>query len=265
MTVTYFDPYVSLFTEPDQPYSFSTEQLEGKKADLGMHYSPLFMQQPIDRANQMFPSRDFQIVDTLRVDQISWVVSPWDTGSKTGVMNDPSCNVPIAAMADGSFLVLDCYEIKLGMDLLPSVVVERQRMQTRTYKTTPLLVIEDAGSGIGLTQFLERAGIAVAKALPVKSKPIRAMSVQPYTAARSVFLLKGTWNDQFINDMANFPASPRDHSVDAFVHGMRALTATGTAGEFRKPNFHFQPGRKRYLPQSDEEVIREIMGKNYRG
>lgn len=43
MTVTYFDPYVSLFTEPDQPYSFSTEQLEGKKADLGMHYSPLFM------------------------------------------------------------------------------------------------------------------------------------------------------------------------------------------------------------------------------
>jgi predicted phage terminase large subunit-like protein len=126
------------------------------------------------------------------------------------------------------------------MDTLPQIVIERLRVQSRTYRMMPLCVIEDAGSGIGLIQFLERQRIPVAKALPVKSKAVRAMSVQPYTAARSVFLLKGPWNEQFITDMANFPASPRDHSVDAFVHGMRALVVTDPTREFRKPNFQFQ-------------------------
>lgn len=69
----------------------------------------------------------------------------------------------------------------------------------------------------------------------VKSKIIRAESVTPFTRARSVRLLKGEWNEQFITDMANFPVSPRDHGPDAFVHGMR--TFTGTGSDFLKPSF----------------------------
>jgi predicted phage terminase large subunit-like protein len=246
--ITYFDAYPSLFTVPGQPWSFSAEQFEGKRADLGMHFSPLYQQNPLDRAHQMFPPGDFQIIETLNINQVILIVSPWDTGSKTEAANDESCNVPIAAMADGSFLVLDCFSGKFGMDTLPQIVVERLRVQARTFRNVPLCVIEDAGSGIGLIQFLERQGLPVAKAVPVKSKPIRAMSVQPYTAARSVFLLKGEWNEQFITDMANFPVSSRDHSVDAFVHGMRALTATGSANDFRKPNFRFQSGNTDKTP-----------------
>lgn len=221
--ITYFDPYPSLFTIPGQPWSFSAEQFEGKRADLGMHFSPLYQQNPLDRAHQMFPPGDLQIIDTLNLGQIMCVTSAWDTGSKTEKANDESDNCVIAAMADGSFLVLDNFEGKFGMDVLPQIVIERLRVQTRTFRAMPLPVIEDAGSGIGLIQYLERQRIPVHKALPVKSKTIRAMSVQPYTAARSVFLLKGPWNEQFITDMANFPVSPRDHSVDAFVHGMRAF------------------------------------------
>jgi predicted phage terminase large subunit-like protein len=239
----FFPPYRQLATIPNQPYSFSREQLESKKADLGpVSWAALYMQNPVASDNQMFPPQDFQIIDTLNVGQIMCVISAWDTGSKTEKANDESDNCVIAAMADGSFLVLDNFEGEYGMDTLPQIVIERLRVQSRTYRALPLPVIEDAGSGIGLIQYLERQGIPVGKALPVKSKTIRAMSVQPYTAARSVFLLKGPWNEQFITDMANFPVSPRDHSVDAFVHGMRALTATGTANDFRKPTFRFQPG-----------------------
>ena len=239
--ITYFDPYPSLFTIPDQQWSFSAEQFEGKRADLGMHFSPLYQQNPLDRDHQLFPPRDFQVIDVLNIDQIMFVVSAWDTGSKTGAMNDPSANVVVASMADGSYLVTDCYEVKLGMDLLPAVVVERHRMQSSLYRNVPLIVIEDAGSGIGLIQFLERQNVPVGRAKAVKSKPIRAMSVQPYTAARSVFLLKGAWNEQFITDMANFPVSPRDHSVDAFVHAMRAMTTTGEDFKAPKMKLH-QPG-----------------------
>jgi predicted phage terminase large subunit-like protein len=254
----FFPPYRQLATIPEQPYSFSREQLESKKADLGpVSWAALYMQNPVAADNQMFPPRDFQVLDTLNVDQIMFVVSAWDTGSKTGAMNDPSCNVVVAVMADGSYLVTDCYEVKLGMDLLPAVVVERHRMQSQMFKNVPLIVIEDAGSGIGLIQFLERQNVPVGRAKAVKSKPIRAMSIQPYTAARSVFVLKGSWNDQFIADLANFPVSPRDHSVDAFVHAMRAMTTTGE--DFEKPKFKLTGGRY-FKPQSDEEVVAEIMG-----
>ena len=63
-------------------------------------------------------------------------------------------------------------------------------------------MIEDAGSGIGLIQFLERKGIPVGKAVPVKSKPIRAMSVPaPIQRLALCSLLNGPWNERFITGL----------------------------------------------------------------
>jgi len=50
-----------------------------------------------------------------------------------------------------------------------------------------------------------------------------------------VSLLKADWNADFISCMANFPASNDDHSVDAFVHGLKAFVSSGS--DFLKPTF----------------------------
>lgn len=129
-TTEYLKPYKSLATIPKQPYSFSAKALAGKKADVGpISWSALYMGQPVAADAQMFPPQDWEIVSQLDLDAIQMIVSPWDTASKIAATNDPSCNVPIARMSDGSFLVLDCAEFKLPMDRLLPVVLERLRLQ----------------------------------------------------------------------------------------------------------------------------------------
>jgi predicted phage terminase large subunit-like protein len=240
-TTEHLKPYKSLATIPKQPYSFSARQLTGKKADVGpISWSALYMGQPVAADAQMFPPNYWEIVDHINLDEIQYIVSPWDTASKTAATNDPSCNVPIARMADGGFLVLDMAEYRLSMDALLPVVLERYRVLDARFKRQPILVVEDASSGTALLDLIKSQfpGVPIVGAKPVKSKIIRAESVTPFTSARSVRLLKGSWNEQFITDMANFPVSPRDHGPDAFVHGMRAFTGTGS--DFLKPEFHLE-------------------------
>ena len=97
------------------------------------------------------------------------------------------------------------------------------------------LCIEEADSGKALIDVIEAQfpRLPMLKAKPVRSKIIRAESVTPFTSAGSVKLLRADWNTQFIADLSNFPASDRDHSVDAFVHCLRGFTGTGK--DFEKP------------------------------
>jgi hypothetical protein len=64
--------------------------------------------------------------------------------------------------------------------------------------------------------------------------------VTPFSSSGSVKLQRGDWNTQFIADLSNFPASDRDHSVDAFCHAMRAFVGTGI--DFQKPKM--LPGKQ---------------------
>jgi predicted phage terminase large subunit-like protein len=237
-TTEYLPAYKSLATVPKMPYSFSSRQLAGKKADLGpISWSALYQQAPVAADAQMFPPSCWEIVDHVDLDDVQMIVSPWDTASKTAATNDPSCNVPIARMADGGFLVLDCVEYKLTMDRLLPVVLERYRRLGAQFGKQPILVVEDASSGTALLDLIKTQfpDVPILGAKAVKSKIIRAESVTPFTTAHSVRLLKGPWNEQFITDMSNFPVSPRDHGPDAFAHGMRVFTGTGS--DFLKPQF----------------------------
>ena len=118
----------------------------------------------------------------------------------------------------------------------------------------PLLAIEEASSGQQLIDVIRSQfpNVPIIAAKPVKSKIVRAESITPFTTARSVSLLEGPWNDQFIADMANFPASDRDHCVDAFVHAMRCFTGTGK--DFLKPDWSYQPQQRR-LPPTETELF----------
>lgn len=80
-------------------------------------------------------------------------------------------------------------------------------------------------------------------------------------------LLKADWNAPFIADMANFPASDRDHYTDAFCHALRAFVGTGA--DFKKPEWTYalppapeyeEPRRRAGLDNLDEEMYRLASG-----
>jgi len=235
----YLKPYASLATKEYQSYSFSSEMLRGKEADLGPTvFSALYMGQPVSQENQMFPPENWSIHDgNITTDDVALVVTSWDTASRTKATNDPSNNTTILRLWNGKFIVVDNVEMKLTMDKLLPVVLERYRVTCSLWNKSPVyLAIEEKDSGVALIDIIAATfpELPLLRAKAVKSKIVRAESVTPFTAARSVSLLKGDWNLQFITYMANFPASDRDHATDSFCHGMRAFTGTG--GDFQKPN-----------------------------
>jgi predicted phage terminase large subunit-like protein len=246
------DKYVSLPTIPNQPYSFSPDDYRGKEADLGPRiYSPLYMGQPISGADRMFAPEAWGIVETITTSEYSLLITAWDTASRTKATNDPSCNVTVGRRWAGDFVVLDCFEGRFTMDRLLPVVLERYRVTCGQFAATPTyLCVEEADSGKGLIDIIEAQWpmLPLLKAKAVKSKIIRAESVTPFTSAGSVKLLRADWNTQFIADLGNFPASDRDHSVDAFVHSIRGFVGTGS--DFQTPNL--LPGQVAPMSEADE-------------
>ncbi len=257
--------YQSLATVKGQPYSFSTAAIRGKQADLGPTiYQALYMGNPVATEDQMFPPECWGKVKSLNVDDYALIVTAWDTAARDKATNDPSANVVVGRRHSGDFVVLNASEFKLTFDRLLPVVIERDRVLAEMFRgNIPLLAIEEASSGQQLIDIIRSQfpNVPIVAAKPVKSKIVRAEGVTPFTTARSVSLLEGDWNAQFIADMANFPASDRDHYVDAFVHAMRCFVGTGK--DFQKPDWTLLPAPKPYSQMTDDEVAQvcfEILG-----
>lgn len=263
----YLPPYPSLATKERQPYSFSPEMLRGKEADLGPTvYQALYQGNPVASENQMFPPECWGFIDGINTDHYSMVVSAWDTAAKDKPGNDPSANVVIGRRHTGDWVVLDACEFRLTFDKLLPVVLERYRRLGTELKLTPVLCIEDASSGSQLLQIIRSQfpNIPWQAPAPVRSKIVRAEGVTPFTAAHSVSLIRAAWNAQFIADLANFPASDRDHFVDAFVHGMKVFVSDGS--DFRKPEWFLNPesdDRRMLLDGVEDAIVNELWNEEY--
>jgi predicted phage terminase large subunit-like protein len=257
----YLPAYKSLATVKGQPYSFSAKAIRGKQSDLGPTvYSALYMQNPVATENQMFAPEVWGKVESLNTDDYTMLITAWDTAARDKANNDPSANVVVGRRRDGSFVVLDAVEFKLTFDKLLPVVIERDRLLAERFGgMVPLLVIEEASSGQQLIDVIQSQfpNIPLVTAKPVKSKIIRAEGITPITTARGVSLLKGDWNAQFIADMANFPASDRDHYTDAFCHAVRCFTGTGN--DFKKTDWKYLPPAPKITEEEGLQVCFAIL------
>ena len=255
-SMDYLPAYQSLATVRGQPYSFSTKAIRSKQADLGPTvYSALYMQNPVATENQMFAPEVFGRVKSLDTGEYTMLITAWDTAARDKATNDPSANVVVGRRRTGDFVVLDYCEFRLTFDRLLPVVIERDRLLAEKFSgMIPLLAIEEASSGQQLIDVIRSQfpNVPLVAAKPVKSKIVRAEAITPFTTARAVSLLEADWNAQFIADMANFPASDRDHSVDAFVHAMRCFTGTGS--DFKKPDWSYVPPQKQLTEYTEAEV-----------
>jgi predicted phage terminase large subunit-like protein len=202
----------------------------------------------------MFPSECWEFMDGINTDEYTLLISAWDTASRTSEKNDPSDNCIVGRRLDGGFTVLDNFELKATFDRLLPVVLVRYNKLIEGFPHCPVyLCVEEADSGRALIDILEAQfpNLPLLKAKPVHSKIVRAEAVTPFTSARSVSLLRAAWNTQFIADLGNFPASDRDHSVDAFCHAMRGFTGTGH--DFQAPRL--LPGYNEQQAEVEEEIL----------
>jgi predicted phage terminase large subunit-like protein len=169
----------------------------------------------IDVISKGIYKRDwFEIVDTPPDPKtVLYKVLSLDTAMKVSATNDDSAAVVILQTKDAYYIV-HCIADKFEFPELRDECLALYRR----WKTDAVL-IEDCSSGIPLIQSLQSTTMPV---LPIKAsvaKEVRARAITPTCQARKVKLVKGPWNDMFLNQLLSFP-SGHDDICDSFSQAL---------------------------------------------
>lgn len=147
-----------------------------------------------------------------------------DTAFKAKECNDNSSFGLILEFTLG-FLVIDviCGKYEFN-DLCDKLIKFHEYHNCRYYdKNINYVCIEDKASGQSLIQTLRRETKLNVKAVPAKGDKVeRANNIIPTCSSGRVYLLKGAWNETFLDELCEFNAAmdTPDDQVDMFTHGI---------------------------------------------
>ena len=149
-------------------------------------------------------------------------VRAWDFGATEGG-GDYTVGLKITRDADGVFYITDVVREQLGpagvLRLLKSIASQDPPGTTIRIPQDPA----QAGKAQALTYVTELAGYAVKAVPPTGDKVTRATPASAQAEAGNVKLLRGHWNEAFMNEVCTFPAGSNDDQVDGFADALNEL------------------------------------------
>lgn len=163
-------------------------------------------------AGNIFKRDWFEIVDAIP--EISNTYRAWDlAGSKDA--GDYTASVKISKTANGIYYITDMFKFQ-GTPL----EVENSILNTASQdgREVRISLPQDPGqAGKAQAEQLIRklAGYIVKSTLPSGSKVTRASAFSAQAQAGNIKLLRGSWNNMFIDELINFPDGKYDDVVDA--------------------------------------------------
>jgi predicted phage terminase large subunit-like protein len=217
------------------PVRFPRKVVDDLKKGLGSYaYAGQYQQRPAPRDGGLFKRSWLPVVDALPNDIVSWCRA-WDIGATKGG-GDPTAGVKVGRSRDGTFYVTDVFR---GQES-PSEV-ERTIMATASMdgpNVTIRLPQDPGAAGKAYAQTLVKmlAGYPVKAVPPTGEKTTRATPAAAQAEAGNVKLLRGDWNEAFMDELCTFPAATHDDQVDAFADAVNelALAQVSTVAMFLK-------------------------------
>lgn len=211
------------------PERFSEEQVLELERTLGSYAaSGQLQQRPVPRSGGMFQRSDFEIVEAAPAGGTE--CRAWDfaaSAPKPGKQPDWTVGLRMKYVG-GIFYVMD---VKRGR-WAPSDV-ERVLKNTASQDGTSVRIRmpQDpgaAGKADAATKVKLLAGYAV-KVEPVSGdKATRARPASAQAEAGNVKLVRGDWNDAFLDEVCIFPNGQHDDQVDAFADALNELALGST-------------------------------------
>jgi len=204
---------------PERIDEDSVKELEGKLGSYGT--AGQLQQRPAPREGGLFKRAWLPVVDELPVGINRWVRA-WDLGATAGG-GDPTAGVKVGRGPDGVFYVAAVAREQVG-----PADVERLVLSTASQdgQTTTIRLPQDPGAaGKAYAQTLVRllAGYPVKVVAPTGDKQTRALPAAAQAEVGNVRLLRGPWNEAFIDELCTFPAAAHDDQVDAFADAINEL------------------------------------------
>lgn len=211
------------------PERFPAEEIERLKRAKGSYaYSGQYQQRPAPRSGGMFQRGDFEIVDAVPAGAMR--CRAWDfaaTQPKPGKQPDWTVGLRMACHA-GIFYVED-----VKRDRWSPADVEKNLKNTASQDGLEVRVRmpQDpgaAGKSDAATKVKLLAGYEVKVAAPTGEKSVRAKPASAQAEAGNVKLVRGEWNDTFLDEVCSFPNAQHDDQVDAFADALNELALGST-------------------------------------
>jgi predicted phage terminase large subunit-like protein len=206
------------------PERFPPEEIERlKKAKGSYAYSGQYQQRPAPRSGGMFQRGDFEIVDAVPTGAKR--CRAWDfaaTKAKPGKKPDWTVGLRMA-FHKGIF-----YVEHVVRDQWTPGDVEKNLKNTATQDglLVRIRMPEDpgaAGKADAATKIKLLAGYNVIAVRPTGEKTVRAKPASAQAEAGNVKLVRGPWNDTFLDEVCSFPNAQHDDQVDAFADALNEL------------------------------------------
>lgn len=202
--------------EPLWPARFDLDQLNRIKTTLGSYqWSALYQQRPAPPEGGMFKRSWFQILDEPPADLVR-VVRGWDKAAseKEG---DASAGALIG-VKDGIFWILDVVQGRWTAGERNRIIKQTAELDRLKWggKLEIWFEQEPGSGGKESAEFSVRdlAGWDVHAEPSTGAKDVRARPFAAQCEAGNVRIIKGEWNQAFLNELCIFPHGAHDDMVD---------------------------------------------------
>jgi predicted phage terminase large subunit-like protein len=206
------------------PDRFPREVVERDKVPMGSYaVAGQFQQRPTPRSGGMFQRNDFEIVGAVPAGARR--CRAWDfaaSAPKQGKQPDWTVGLKMAHL-DGVFYVEDVVRGRWKPG-----EVETTLKNTASQDGTDVIIRmpQDpgaAGKADAATKVKLLAGYAVEVQSVTGDKATRAKPASAQAEAGNVKLLRGDWNQAFLDEVCSFPNAQFDDQVDAFADALNEL------------------------------------------
>jgi predicted phage terminase large subunit-like protein len=211
------------------PERFPRSVVDRDKVPMGSYaVAGQFQQRPAPRSGGMFQRGDFEIVDAVPAG--GQECRAWDfaaTQPKPGKQPDWTVGLRMKHVG-GIFYVQD-----VRRDRWSPADVEKNLKATASQDglSVRIRMPEDpgaAGKSDAATKVKLLAGYDVQTVRPTGEKSVRAKPASAQAEAGNVKLVRGPWNDTFLDEVCSFPNAQHDDQVDAFADALNELALGST-------------------------------------
>lgn len=211
------------------PERFPRAVVDRDKVPMGSYaVAGQFQQRPAPRSGGMFQRGDFEIVDAVPAGARR--CRAWDFGAtqpKPGKQPDWTVGLKMAHIG-GVFYVED-----VRRDRWSPADVEKNLKNTASQDGLQVRIRmpEDpgaAGKADAATKVKLLAGYSVSVVRPTGDKATRAKPASAQAENGNVRLLRGAWNEVFLDEVCSFPNAQHDDQVDAFADALNELALGST-------------------------------------
>jgi predicted phage terminase large subunit-like protein len=216
---------------PDRMGEQEVSKLETALGSFGA--AGQLQQRPAPRSGGLFEKRWFEIVDAAPTSKVK--VRKWDlagTAVTTGSNPDYTVGVLMSKDQGGFHYIEDIIRFRGSPHEVEQAIINTASSDG---KSVTIGLSQDPGqAGKFQVNHLTRllSGWVVRSEPETGSKELRATPFSAQCEAGNVKLVKGNWNDDFINELIMFPNATHDDQVDAAAGAFSTLTVGSDMNSF---------------------------------